>query len=487
MTYYNNAVITKRELLVRLLQLLNNDALLDQIDRIPLEMRPRTNSPIRCCVHKDRAVIKYKIMALLGFNIADEVDELSPLRSYAEQAIKGYTQNGNFLTVVDEACSSCVQVNYTVSNLCQGCEGRPCQVNCPKDAIMVINGKATIDHQKCVNCGICQKACPFHAIAYLPVPCEESCPVKAIRKNSDGIEEINFESCIHCGKCMMACPFGAISEKSQILNLFYNITYKNEKIVAMVAPAILSQFKADAAQILNGIKAAGFDEVMEVAEGANLTTQHETHELLERLKDGAPFMTTSCCPSYVQFAEKHVPALQPYISHTPSPMAYTAAMARERFPKHKVVFIGPCLAKRTEAYKNPNIDYVITTEELGALFTALKIDVSGMTNEAAIPADLKPESRAYAAAGGVTRAIQSQLDAKAPMQSMLINGIDKKNIRLLKSLPGKKTETPAFYEVMACEGGCINGPVNIAPLRISEKKIREAVMELESQTVAVAE
>ncbi|MCT4647238.1 MAG: 4Fe-4S binding protein, partial [Carboxylicivirga sp.] len=298
MTYYNNAVITKRELLVRLIKLLQNDELLDKIDRIPLEMRPRTNSPIRCCVHKDRAVIKYKIMALLGFNIADEEDELTPLRAYAEQALKGYEQNGHFLTVVDEACSSCVQVNYTVSNLCQGCEGRPCQVNCPKDAIMVINGKANIDHQKCVNCGICQKACPFHAIAYLPVPCEESCPVKAIRKNNDGIEEIDFDKCINCGKCMTACPFGAVSEKSQVLKLFYNIKNKHEKTVAMVAPAILSQFKASSAQILESIKAIGFDEVIEVAEGANVTTDHETEELLERLEKGESFMTTSCCPSY---------------------------------------------------------------------------------------------------------------------------------------------------------------------------------------------
>ncbi len=479
MTYYNNAVITKRELLVRLIKLLDEDTLFEKIDRIPLEMRPRTNSPIRCCVHKDRAVIKYKIMALLGFNIADEQDELTPLSEYAVQAIKGYEQDGNFLTVVDEACSSCVQVNYTVSNLCQGCEGRPCQVNCPKDAIMVLNGKANIDHQKCVNCGICQKACPFHAIAYLPVPCEESCPVKAIRKNANGIEEIDFEKCIHCGKCMTACPFGAISGKSQILNLYYNIKHKQEKTVAMVAPAILSQFKANSSQIINAIKEIGFDEVVEVAEGANLTTDHETQELIERLNEGASFMTTSCCPSYIEFAEKHAPELKPFISDTPSPMGYTAQLARKRFPDHKTVFIGPCLAKRKEAYKNKDVDYVVTTEELGAMFGALKIDVNIKTDSNPDTV-VRPESRGYAASGGVTNAIQAILSSEQQIKTELIDGLDKKSIRLLKSLPKKNALGADFYEVMACDGGCINGPVNIAPYKMSQSKLKQAINELKT-------
>ena len=170
MTYYNNAIQTKRELLTRIIKLLKEDNILEEIDRIPYEMRPKSKTPIRCCVHKDRAVLKYKIMAILGYNISDEEDEMMALSEYVIMAYSRKKETPNYLTVVDEACSSCVQVNYTVSNLCQGCEGRPCQVNCPKDAIRVLNGKAVIDHQQCVNCGLCQKACPFHAIAYLPVP-----------------------------------------------------------------------------------------------------------------------------------------------------------------------------------------------------------------------------------------------------------------------------------------------------------------------------
>lgn len=477
MTYYNNAVITKRELLVRLIRLLNNNELFEKIDRIPLEMRPRTNSPIRCCVHKDRAVIKYKIMALLGFNISDEKDELTPLKEYAKKAIQGHSLTGDFLTVVDEACSSCVQVNYTVSNLCQGCEGRPCQVNCPKDAITVINGKANIDHQKCVNCGLCQKACPFHAIAYLPVPCEESCPVKAISKNANGIEVIDFDKCIHCGKCMTACPFGAISEKSQILNLFYNIKHNKEKTIAMVAPAVLSQFKANSSQILKAIKAIGFSEVIEVAEGAKLTSQNETIELQERLVAGDPFMTTSCCPSYVALTKKHIPELQAHVSHTPSPMVYTTQMVKERHANHKIVFIGPCLAKRREAFENKNIDYVLTTEELGAIWAALKIDVLNFNNSSCISPSVTAESRGYAASGGVSRAIQSVLATDNKLNMQQIDGLTKKSIKLLKTF-SRKAPKSSFIEVMACEGGCINGPANVAPSNVSQQTLIKAMNEL---------
>ncbi|MBN2166120.1 MAG: 4Fe-4S binding protein [Marinilabiliaceae bacterium] len=478
MTYFNNALITKRELLVRLITLLNNNELFEKIDRIPVEMRPRTNTPIRCCVHKDRAVIKYKIMALLGFNISDEVDELTPLHEYAIEALNGQTQNGNFLTVVDEACSSCVQVNYTVSNLCRGCEGRACQVNCPKDAIQVFNGKAHIDHQKCINCGLCQKVCPFHAIAYLPVPCEEACPVNAIKKNEFGIEVIDFDKCIHCGKCMKACPFGAVAEKSQLLNLFYQMKTNKKKTVAIVAPAILSQFKIPSSHILKAIKNIGFNEIIEVAEGAQETTINETKELKERLNQGVSFMTTSCCPSYIELANKHLPEIKPYISHTPSPMAYTAIKAKKQFPDHKVVFIGPCLAKRREAYFNENVDYVITTEELGALWAALNIDINSINCNDSISSYITAESRGYAASGGVTNAIKSILTPDENIKSMLIDGIDKKSIKLLKSFTNKAPDA-SFVEVMACNGGCINGPVNIAQLPISQATLKKAIDEIE--------
>jgi len=421
-------------------------------------------------------------MAALGFNIRDEEDELTPLRNYALKAIEGIDSSGEFLTVVDEACSSCVQVNYTVSNLCKGCEGRPCQVNCPKDAISVINGKAKIDHQKCVNCGLCQKACPFHAIAYLPVPCEESCPVKAIRKDENGIEKIDFDKCIHCGKCMTSCPFGAIAEKSQILHFYHHLKIKKQNMVAIVAPAVLSQFRASSAQILEGIKAIGFDEVIEVAEGAEVTTQKETAELKERMANKETFLTTSCCPSYVELANKHIPQLKPNISHTPSPMYFAAQKARQLFPDHAVVFIGPCLAKRKEAYGSKLINFVLTTEEIGSIWAALRIDPACMNNSINHQSGISPESRGFAASGGVYQSILSSTNNEVEIRSQVINGLNKKSIKLLKTYI-KKAPQLDFIEVMACEGGCINGPGNIAPLNLSQTNLKKVIDELQPELI----
>ena len=159
-------------------------------------------------------------------------------------------------------------------------------------------------------------------------------------------------------------------------------------------------------------------------------------------------------------------------------MAYTAMLAKERFPEHQAVFIGPCLAKRSEAYQNKNIDYVITTEELGALFAALKIDLATVNKHAVDSEAVRPESRGYAASGGVTNAIKTVLSNELNIATELINGIDKKSIRLLKTIAKKKAGHAAFYEVMACDGGCINGPVNVSPLKVSQTKLKKAIDEI---------
>jgi [FeFe] hydrogenase (group B1/B3) len=482
MTYFNNAIQTKRELLTRIIKLLKNDELFDKIDRIPLEMRPKSKSPIRCCVHKDRAVIKYKAMAMMGFSMEDEEDELTPLKIYAEKAINNQAMHKEHLTVIDEACSSCVQVNYTVSNLCQGCEARACQVNCPKDAIRVLNGKAIIDHQKCVSCGLCQKACPFHAIAYLPVPCEEACPVNAIKKDENGIEVIDMDKCIYCGKCMTACPFGAIMEKSQIVQLSSKLKGKDE-MVAMVAPAIFGQFKTNPGQLLGALKQIGFTHIMEVAEGADITAKNETTEWIESVQLNNPFLTSSCCPAHTLLSEKHIKKIAPYVSHTKSPMIYTAELAKERYPNAPRVFIGPCLAKRNEAEKSGLVDYVLTFEELNAIFTAYEIHFSDTTNMELEPA-ISTAARGFALSGGVANAIKQSIPNGYAFKEFLVDGLTKKNIKLLKAFTAKAPDYN-FIEVMGCEGGCINGPGSVANSRASQAAMKKFIQELESSNIPV--
>ena len=198
------------------------------------------------------------------------------------------------IRVVEAACHGCAQNNYIVTNMCRGCVGRPCEVNCPKDCIEFVGARATINADKCITCGICESVCPYHAIIYNPVPCEEACPVNAITKNERGKETIDFDKCTYCGKCMVACPFGAIVEESHLFDAIFSIK-RNKKVVAMLAPAVAAQFKCTLPQLREAMLQMGFSDVVYVALGADQTASEEAHELLET----TGLLTTSCCPAFV--------------------------------------------------------------------------------------------------------------------------------------------------------------------------------------------
>ena len=137
MAFTNNVMIVRHGLLAKLVKLWKENRLLEEIDRLPIELSPRKSKVRgRCCVHKERAVWKYKTLPLLGFDMQDEEDELTPLSEYAKRALfRSENKKENIMCVVDEACSSCVSVNYEITNLCRGCVARSCYMNCPKDAM----------------------------------------------------------------------------------------------------------------------------------------------------------------------------------------------------------------------------------------------------------------------------------------------------------------------------------------------------------------
>lgn len=449
-------MIIRRQLVRKVVKLFNDGNLIEGIDRIPIEMAPReVVAKRRCCIYKERAVIRYKLMPVLGLGIEEETDELTPLSEFARKATERKDVSKKILTVVDEACTSCVKVNYIVTNICRGCVASPCIMNCPKNAIRFnSSGAAEIKSDKCVNCGLCKEACPYHAIAYVPIPCEEVCPVNAISKNENGIEQIDESKCIYCGRCQNACPFGSIFEISNLVDVLKSI--KNKKnTIALVAPAIFSQYDAHPAKILKAIEMVGFSKVVEVAKGADLTAKNEALELEHRLNEGHNFMTSSCCPSYVELANKHITGIKPYVSDTPSPMHYTAEFVKKDSPDSVTVFLGPCIAKRKEAVENEFVDYVLSFSELDAMFEAMGI----------IPAEctptnidyINPTARGFALSGGVISAIKAQ-DLKIDIKTLSVDGLNKKSINLLKAF-SKGKASAQFIEVMACEGGCIAGPV----------------------------
>lgn len=473
MAFVNNTMIVRRELMSRLIRYFKEETLLEEIDRIPILMSPKNSQPRgRCCIHKERAVLKYKILPILGYRIDEEEDELTPLADYARRALNRTQTNKTILTVVDEACTACVKTNYVVTNLCKGCVARSCYMNCPKNAITFMeNGQAHIDHSKCINCGICKEACMYHSIVYIPVPCEEVCPVKAIQKDENGIEHIDESKCIYCGKCINACPFGSIYEVSQLFDILSAIK-RGEKLVAIMAPSIMSQFNNTISEIASAVEKIGFVEAMEVAHGAMETTRREGAELQEKLESGQQFMTTSCCPSYVELVKKHLPEMKPFVSHTGSPMYYTIELAKEKYPDAKIVFVGPCVGKRKEVMDHPDIDYILTFEEIDTLFSGLEIELepAGAREEAPMP------GRGFARAGGVISAIQN-IYPQLGIKPVSVANLNKKNIALLRAYA--KGKAPGnFIEVMACEGGCISGPCGKVDYGQAQKIFKKAMGEI---------
>lgn len=470
MAYVNNVMIIRHELMARLVKMFREGNLAKKINELPVELYPKERKARgRCCIYKERAITRYKMLPLLGFEVPEGDIDLFPLENYAEKALSGIRKSENILTVVDEACTGCVQANYVVTNLCRGCVASPCVMNCPKNAIRFTpTGQTEIKVEDCINCGLCQKACPYHAIIYTPIPCEEACPVGAISKNERGVEQIDEDKCIYCGKCITACPFGAIFELSSIIDVMKAIELE-EKVVAMVAPAILAQYADSPGKVMAAIKEIGFSEVVEVARGAEITARNEALELKEKLEEGEPFMTTSCCPSYVEAVKKHVPELLPKVSHTLSPMAYTAEEIREKYPEAKTVFIGPCVAKRKEARDLGTVDFVLSFEELDAIMVGM--DISPDKMEGLELSGYTKESRGFAQSGGVLKAVLAE-NQVADFTFEQIDGIDKKAVKQMQLL-AKGKNTAQFYEVMACEGGCISGPgANVKSARAKKNFIQ---------------
>ncbi|MBR4848379.1 MAG: monomeric [Bacteroidaceae bacterium] len=461
MEFSNNTMFVRYKLLTQLVSMWKRNELREKIDSMPYEMYPRNQKPKgRCCIHKERAVIKYKTMAMLGFTMQDEVNEMDTLSKYVERMQERdgvHMEDGAILHVMDEACSSCVKSKYEVSNLCRGCVARPCYTSCPKGAVYYDkDDKAHIDHDKCISCGKCHQVCPYHAIIYMPVPCEEACPVKAISKDEYGVEHIDPKKCIYCGKCLNACPFGAIFDKCEVFDVLKEIE-KGEKVIAMVAPAVLAQFGKPIEQVYGALKALGFSDVVEVAYGAEETIRREAEELKEKIEEGQPFMTTSCCPAYVNLAKKHIPEIVKYVSSTGSPMHYTAIYAKEKFGEEcKTVFIAPCASKKAEGAADKNVDYVWTFRELNAVIQGMGIDIESTMPYT--PAEhASRDAHNFAKTTGVFTAVKNHIGDES-LEGVVIADLHKKNIAMLRAY-AKTGKCPGkLVEVMSCPGGCITGP-----------------------------
>ena len=442
--------------------------LLENLPDLPKTILPGTKASMRCCIYKERAILGERVKLALG----------------------GNRHNHNVIEVVDIACDECPVGGYEVSTACRGCIAHRCEEVCPRNAITFdACQKARIDKSKCVSCGRCATVCPYGAIRNEKRPCENACKVNAVHMGPDKVAVIDADRCIACGACVYQCPFGAMQDKSYILDAIDLIRKSDEnkryKVYAVVAPSVSSQFRyAKMGQVVSGIKALGFFHVVEAALGADLVAWKEASELAEK-----GFLTSSCCPAFVDYVRKAFPGLAENISHNLSPMAEIARKIKASTPGAKVVFIGPCTAKKAEFQKpsvHPYVDCVLTFEELQAIFDSRDLDIPHMPEDVLDNASYY--GRIFARSGGlsdaVTQSIKEQgIDFMA--RPLPCDGIEACRAALLKADKGRLPEN--FIEGMACVGGCIGGAgclshgpkdkneVDLYGKEALEKTIRDAI------------
>ena len=426
--------------------------LVENVLDIPKKILPGKTPSMRCCVYKERAILQERVKLAMG----------------------GTRSNPNIIEVIDIACDECPIGGYIVTNTCRGCLAQRCKDACPKDAIYFDeNHQSHIDKTKCINCGACARACQYSAIINRKRPCENACAVKAIEASENQAARIDHEKCINCGACMSQCPFGAIMDKSFILDAIDYISKSENntkfKTYALIAPAIADSFRqASLPQIVTGLKKLGFYDVVEVAKGADLVAYSEATELAEK-----GFLFSSCCPAFVDYVKKNFPDLVQYISHNLSPMGAIAKVLKEEDEDCKLVFIGPCTAKKAEIHRDDVeglVDVVLTFEELQALFDSRNIELEELEET---PIDQATYyGRVFARSGGLTEAMAQglkEIDAELELKPETCNGIEACRVAMLKK--ARNLLQGNFVEGMACNGGCIGGAGTLQKFGIKKENV----------------
>ena len=436
--------LVRYEVLMEVSKLAIEGTLQEKYRTIPKIVNPGPKARFRCCIYKEREVTKKRVKLTMG----------------------GDKRNSNVIEVIGAACDECPINRFTITEACRGCLAHRCNEACPVGAIYHVGQRAYINQQKCIECGKCKAACPYNAVSDVMRPCRRACPVDALSIDENKKAVIDNDKCIQCGACVYQCPFGAIMDKSQIVDVINELKSAKENninIYAVVAPAISSQFTfAKIGQVISAIKKIGFHDVVEAALGADLIACHETHEFAETVGEKG-FMTSSCCPAFVSFVQKKYPSMEGNVSTSVSPMIAVSRLIKQTDENAKVVFIGPCIAKKKEAQSvelKGSTDYVLTFEELCAMIDAMNIDVEACEEDELNNASFF--GRIFARSGGLTEAIKhviEQYEIEADFQPVCCDGADEcdKALKLAKvsKLDGN------FIEGMICSGGCIGGPMSL--------------------------
>ena len=438
---------------------------LQDLEDLPYEIVPGEVAKYRDSIYRERAIVGERLRLAMGMSlnpadkptrITKEIDESNISEKYYEPPL---------LQVIPSACNECKEKAFIVGEQCQGCMAHPCMEVCPKKAISFKDGYSYIDQEKCIKCGQCKKVCPYGAIYERKRPCANACGVGAIETDYAGRAKINPDKCVSCGMCMVNCPFGAIADKSQIYQLIKAMN-EGAEVIAILAPAFVGQF---------GPK--------EVAVGADAGALEEAKHYVQSVATGKlPFLLTSCCPSWSMLGKKYFPEVIDEISNALTPMVATARAARITSPNAKIVFVGPCVAKKLEASRRTvrsEVDFVITFEELAGMFDAKEIDFNTYEKEEELN-DAFGAGRGYAVASGVAGAIKACIDEYYPGTEVKIDhveGLAECKKMLLQAKSGKKKGY--LIEGMGCPGGCVAGAGTNIPVVKAQIQVKKFVKEAE--------
>ncbi len=276
--------------------------------------------------------------------------------------------------------------------------------------------------------------------------CIRHCPVKSIRFSGNQAH-IVADQCILCGQCFVVCPQDAKEivpelEKVQVL------LSGDCPVVASLAPSFIANYEDTGIEAMRAaLKRLGFFDAEETAIGATIV-KNEYNRMLK--EEGRDILISSCCHSVNLLIQKHFPMALPYLANTYSPMQAHALDIKSRIPDAKVVFIGPCLAKKDEGERYPDIvDAVLTFEEL----------TDWLNSENIVPEKVKDsteESRArlFPTTGGVLKTMGEELEGYT---YMAIDGTEN-CIAALREIENGGVHK-CFIEMSACKGSCISGPV----------------------------
>ncbi len=433
----------------------------NRIEDLPYKIVPGEIGKYYDNIFLERAIVGERLRATIGLPIR-KVSEHAPLSDGIDaSAIDEKYYDPPLINIIKFACHACPEKRIFVTNGCQGCLEHPCVEVCPKDAIHMVQGHSVIDQEKCIKCGKCLNACPYHAIIKQERPCAAACGMKAIKSDEYGRADIDYDQCVSCGMCLVSCPFSAIVDKSQIFQTVLALK-SDTPIYAAIAPSFIRQFgdQVSPEMVRAALKEIGFADMVEVAIGADLCAIQEAEDFMKEVPEHQPWMGTSCCPAWSVMAKKTFPQFASYISMSLTPMVLTARMIKQQHPECKVVFIGPCAAKKLEASRRSvrsDVDFVLTFEEMMGIFDAKDIDFQSLKTEEPLQTS-SALGKGFAASGGVADAVVSVIKQRYPNKEVLTvkaEGLEECKKMLAIARSGKYNGY--LLEGMACPGGCIGG------------------------------